>query len=221
MNDNYVKEILNQPNAQLIINKVKDELIAEEQKRNAFYEWIDEDTKAEFINGRIDLHSPVKKEHTDVTKYLLMLLQPFVAINQLGYIGFEKTMIRLTRNDYEPDVCFFKKEKAKDFKVGQMLYPTPDFVVEILSSNVERDRVTKFIDYQEHGVSEYWIIHPQNKVVEQYLLKNSKYELELKAKEGHIYCQAVEGFTIAVASIFNETDNLKMLIEILSKNNKQ
>lgn len=218
MNNNYVKEILNQPNAQLIIDKIKEELIVEEQKRNAFYEWIDEDTKAEFINGRIDMHSPVKKEHTDVTKYLLMLLQSFVAIKKLGYVGFEKTMIRLTRNDYEPDVCFFNQEKAKDFKVGQMLYPTPDFVVEVLSSNVERDRVTKFIDYQEHGVSEYWIINPQEKVVEQYLLKNGKYELEMKAKEGSIYCQAVEGFTITVASIFNEADNLQMLMELLSKN---
>lgn len=66
MNDNYVKKILNQPNAQLIINKVKEELILEEQKRHAFYEWIDEDTKAEFINGQIDLHSPSKKSRGTV-----------------------------------------------------------------------------------------------------------------------------------------------------------
>lgn len=215
MDNNYVKEILNQPNAQLIIDKIKEELIFEEQKRNEFYEWIDEDTKAEFINGQIDMHSPVKKEHTDVTKYLIMLLQPYVAIKKLGYVGFEKTMIRLTRNDYEPDICFFKTEKSKGFKVGQMLYPTPDFVVEILSSNAERDRVTKFIDYQEHGVLEYWIIDAQAETVEQYLLKNGKYELELKAKEGQIQSLAVEGFVITIPSIFNELENLKMLSKIL------
>jgi Uma2 family endonuclease len=217
MNDNYVKEILNQPNAQLIIDKIKEELILEEQKRHAFYEWIDEDTKAEFINGHIGLHSPVKKGHTDVTKYLLKILDTYVAIKKLGYVGFEKTMIRLTRNDYEPDICFFKQEKAKDFKVGQMLYPTPDFVVEVLSSNEDRDRVTKYIDYQEHGVSEYWIINAQLKTVEQYLLKDGKYDLELKTKTGRIECQAVEGFNIMVSSVFDEADNLKMLIEILAK----
>ncbi|MEY4539280.1 MAG: hypothetical protein RLZZ306_1037, partial [Bacteroidota bacterium] len=31
-------------------------------------------------------------------------------IHQLGFVGIEKIMITLTRNDYEPDICFFKKE---------------------------------------------------------------------------------------------------------------
>lgn len=119
MNTNYIKEILNQPNAQLIVDKINEALILEEQKRNEFYEWIDEDTKAEFINGQIEMHSPVKKEHTDVTKYLLKILDTYVAMHQSGYVGFEKTMIRLTRNDYEPDVCFLKRRNLRILKLDK------------------------------------------------------------------------------------------------------
>ena len=36
-------------------------------------------------------------------------------------------MITLTRNDYEPDICFFKKEKSDDFVENQTLFPAPDY----------------------------------------------------------------------------------------------
>lgn len=42
----------------------------------------------------------------------------------------EKATIGLTRNDYEPDICFFTAEKAAQFTEDQMIFPTPDFVVE-------------------------------------------------------------------------------------------
>lgn len=74
MNTKYIKEILEQPDAQLIIDKVKEELILEQQKRHEFYEWIDEDTKAEFVNGQVIIHAPTKKLELDATKYLLCLL---------------------------------------------------------------------------------------------------------------------------------------------------
>jgi len=111
-----IANILNKGEARLIIDKVREELELENKKRVAFYEWIEKDHKAEFINGRVEIHEPVKKEHIDCVKHLLIVLDTFVDKNDLGYVGIEKTMISLTRNDYEPDICFFKKEKAKDFQ---------------------------------------------------------------------------------------------------------
>lgn len=100
--------------------------------------------KAEFINGEIVLHSPVKKRHFSVTDLLSSLLSFYVRINKLGRVATEKAMIALTRNDYEPDLVFFSKEKYDTFTDDQMLFPAPDFVVEILSKKTAaRDRGLK------------------------------------------------------------------------------
>ena len=49
----------------------------------------------------------------------------------------------------------------------------PDLVVEILSpSTAYRDRGLKLDRYQKAGVSEYWIVDPERKVVQQYVLTN-------------------------------------------------
>ena len=68
-------------------------------------------------------------------------------------------MITLTRNDYEPDICFFRKDKSDNFTEDQVLFPAPDLVIEVLSDSTEkRDRGVKFKDYQAHKIEEYWII---------------------------------------------------------------
>jgi Uma2 family endonuclease len=125
-------------------------------------------------------------------------------------------MVSLSRNDYEPDVCFFGVEKEKKFhKQDQMQFPAPDFVVEVLSPSTEKhDREVKFKDYAAHHVSEYWIIDPDKKFVEQYLLKDGAYELNLKSKSGIITALAIEGFSIPIEAIFDSKENLKTLKQI-------
>ena len=60
-----------------------------------------------------------------------------------------------------PDICFWSKEKADGFLDDQMIFPAPDFVVEILSkSTTKNDRTIKHQDYAAHGIREYWIIDP-------------------------------------------------------------
>lgn len=112
-------------------------LEAEHKRRLQFYQDIDDDLKVEFINGEIVVHSPVKKEHTDATGFLYKILDTFVRVFKAGYVGYEKVMTALTRNDYEPDVLFFGPEKAAGFQKGQWKYPPPDFVVEVLSEGTE------------------------------------------------------------------------------------
>ncbi len=188
----------------------------EKNKRQAFYKDIDDDMKIEFINGEIIVHSPVKKAHTDATGFLYQLLNVFVRIHQLGYVGYEKVMIALTRNDYEPDVVFFDNEKAVGFKKDQWKYPAPDFVVEILSeSTSQRDRGVKFEDYAAHGIQEYWIIDPDAETIEQYFLEAEQYQLHLKLSEGTIHSKAVKGFYILVRAIFEEQANLMELKRIM------
>jgi Uma2 family endonuclease len=116
-------------------------------------------------------------------------------------------MTRFTRNDYEPDICYFKEEKSKDFQDEQTIFPTPDFIIEILSNaTADRDRGVKFNDYEAHGVQEYWIIDPDLEVVEQYILqkkgKKEVFSLTFKGDSGMVKSVVLEGFDIEVEQLF-------------------
>lgn len=117
-----VQNLLSRPNAPIILSEVEEKLAEERKKRTVFYDEITDEQKAEFINGEIIIHSSVKKEHNDVSGRLHNLLSIYVKKNKLGYVGIEKVMISLSRNDYEPDLCFFGKEKSQKFKKGQNLF---------------------------------------------------------------------------------------------------
>ncbi len=205
-------QILEMPNAAILAERLKNALDEEQQKRRHFYEIILEDRKMEFINGEIIFHSPAKLRHTNSIKLLVKLLDTFVARNGLGYVGSEKMLISLTRNDYEPDICYFEKEKSKNFTPVQMQFPAPDIVVEVLSPSTEKiDRETKFQDCAAHGIREYWIIDAEHETIEQYHLQNEEYELLLKAKDGTIESFVLPEFKILIRSVFDEKVNLAEL----------
>lgn len=215
--EKILDNLLSLPNAPILLNEANNRLTEEKKKREQFYNDITDSEKAEFINGEIIIHSPVKKEHNDVSGALFRLISSHVDLHKLGYVGYEKIMISLSRNDYEPGLCFFDKSKSEKFKKGQSLFPAPDLAVEVLSKGTAKnDRRVKFNDYQAHLVLEYWLIHPIDEVIEQYRLdKKGEYELILKAKNGIIECKAIKDFKISIESIFDMEKNLEELGKIL------
>lgn len=213
-----LETILEMPDAFLLVERVKSRLADEQKRRRHFYEIVEENKKMEFVNGEILFHSPVKFQHNNATVLLGMLLKAFVAKHKLGFVGVEKIMVSLTRNDYEPDVCFFGDEKAKNFTAKQMKFPAPAFVVEVLSdSTAKNDRETKFQDYAAHGVGEYWIIDAEKETVEQYFLQDERYQLLLKAKDGAIESVVLPKFKVPIRAIFDESENLKALANLISE----
>ncbi|NJL15172.1 MAG: Uma2 family endonuclease [Microscillaceae bacterium] len=176
---------------------------AEQEKRHAFWADHDEGQKAEFIEGEIIYHSPVYGRHWKVSTQILRYLIPYVYEHQLGDVAVEKVMIRCTRNDYEPDICFWTLEKSQNFQLKQSAFPPPDFIIEILSESTEaRDRGIKMTDYALHGVQEYWLIDADNQALEQYLLQGEAFVLNQKLKSGAIASQVITGFEISLAQLF-------------------
>ena len=86
----------------------------------------------------------------------------------------------------------------------------------MLSPSTEKyDHGIKFTDYALHGVSEYWITDPAQKLAEQYFLQGDVYALELKGKTGSITSTAITGFSIPVGAIFDEKENIKVLQQMM------
>ena len=212
-----MKQLLQLPRLPTVAQQIETLLAAEATRRQRFIATVQESEKAEFINGEKIVHSPVKLRHSLAVKRLLVLLDAYVSTHGLGLVGFEKVMVSLTRNDYEPDICFFDAATAAGFQPDQMRFPAPALMVEVLSPSTEaNDRGVKFDDYAAHGVTEYWIIDPDEEVVEQYRLAGEGYKLAIKAQTGELRSIAVPGFVIPVRAIFDAALNRQTLALLLA-----
>jgi Uma2 family endonuclease len=156
-----IQQLFHSPKLPLYVQEFQSLLQIEREKRKRFYAAIvdgamSEEQKVEFINGEVIVHSPVSLRRNVASQSLLLRLSAHVRERRLGYVGYEKLLITLTRNDYEPVIVYFGPEKAQTFTLDQMKFPAPDFVVEVLSPSTEDiDRGIKFQDYAAHGVTEY------------------------------------------------------------------
>lgn len=220
MLETRVADLLEAPDAKLVIERAQAILANENERRRAFREWLRDDVKAEFINGEVVMHSPVKRRHLDATQNLMTLLRVHVHLHDLGAVDSEKALVGLTRNDYEPDICFWNSETAASFEDDQMEHPAPDLIVEILSkSTTGRDRGIKFEDYAAHGVCEYWIIDPVRKSVEQYQLDEPTMAFASVATlyiNDTLEALTVPGFKIPVRAIFDKQVNMETLRALMS-----
>ena len=178
----------------------------EERRRKRFYDEIDEQTKAEFINGQIVVHSPARLDHLKTASNLGNLLGNFALFHQRGEVYTGKCLIRCQRNDYEPDVCFFLAAKVAGFDGKQSVFPPPDLIVAVLSPSTENhNRTLKRDDYAQHGVGEYWIVDADERMVEQHVLPPSATGYELKARlpaGTPLTSMMLDGFSVSTAAFF-------------------
>lgn len=214
--DNLLKHIIDSPKLPDYVNELQQYLLEEEAKRNAFYENVSDDEKAEFINGEVIFSSPAKEKHNMVVGNLNYIFSRFARKFKLGIVRGEKALVKMRRNDFEPDICFFRKEIADTFKGDTMFYPVPDFVVEVLSDTTQkRDRGVKFVDYALNDVKEYWLVDTDKKSVEQYILEGEVFMLAEKRQHGTIRCKVLEGLEVPLDAIFDEEDNEAFLREMI------
>jgi Uma2 family endonuclease len=216
--ESAVKQVAESPR---LYKQLHDLLESEKSRRKSFHDNLQqyEGQKVEFIAGEVMVHMPVKKRHADCKRRAMNLLSNYVYGKKLGSVGDEKILVSLSRNDYEPDVCFYSTEKAASFTPEQVVFPAPDLVIEVLSEGTEaKDRGIKFEDYAAHGVQEYWILDPMIETLEQYLLNIDRYELALKSSEGEVSSQVVADFSVSVKALFDDTVNMQALQKILFNN---
>jgi Uma2 family endonuclease len=211
-----VEQLLESPTLPEALNELEARMAEERARREKFYEEL-ADEKAEFINGEIIVDSPNKIRHLEVRDNLHELVRTFVRVRNLGFVAGEKALCVFPRNDYMPDVCYFRPEKAAQLRPDQMKLPIPDFIAEVLSETTTRkDRGQKFRDYQAHGVQEYWLIDLDQEILEQYVLKGSTYELVQKSGTGEVRSTVVTGVVIPVRALFDAEVQLATLRGLLA-----
>jgi Uma2 family endonuclease len=80
----------------------------------------------------------------------------------------------------------------------------PDIVVEILSpGNSKKEMNDKYDLYEEAGVKEYWVVFPEEQVVQIYELKENKFQSRKPLANGDkITTPILEGFELEIDEIF-------------------
>jgi Uma2 family endonuclease len=208
-------QLLKSPRLKVYHDQIGERLRQEQAARERFREQMHEDMRAEFINGEVFVHSPAKFKHNRTAQRIFKLLDAYVERHKLGIVGHEKYLVALTRNDVEPDVAFWNARKSSNFTPDQVLFPPPDLAVEVLSESTEQiDRGTKLDDYAAHGVVEYWIVDPDQQVLEQYRLKADQYELALKSGTGTVSSIAMQGAQFPIRACFDDSTNQAAVDEI-------
>ncbi|MEO0733304.1 MAG: Uma2 family endonuclease [Bacteroidota bacterium] len=204
-----VNQLLDHHNPREVYAEVEKALEREKHSRAKFRQWLKPDVKAEFILGEVVVHSPALEGHNATVLRITTLLSTHCAFTNQGQVRVEKALVATQRNDFEPDVSVWLKERADNFKDDMKYYPAPDLVVEVLSDSTEkRDRGIKYEDYLGEGVSEYWIVDYRNEKVEQYLIGTAKYGGEkiyrktILGKNDQLTSTVLPGFSVLTASLF-------------------
>lgn len=130
-----------------------------------FLDWLDEDTRAEWVDGQVILMSPASYIHQLIVGFLHKVLSEFAAAHDAGEVlaGPFQMKLPVRPSGREPDVLFVAGERPNLLHDTYLDGPA-DLVVEVISKESRgRDTLDKREEYEESGVREYWLVDPDRR----------------------------------------------------------
>jgi Uma2 family endonuclease len=156
------------------------QLIQEKQRYTYadYLEW-DESVRAEIIGGAVYMMSPPMTNHQRIAGEIFFKLKSFLA-GKTCEVFMAPFGVRLAPKAdlsddvvIEPDITVICDPSKIDERGCS---GAPDFIIEILSpSSTTRDKLLKFNLYLDAGVREYWVVDPNEKLVQAHILDTGRY----------------------------------------------
>jgi Uma2 family endonuclease len=164
---------------------------------------------------------PPNIRHQDIVSFLITLLRLFIDSRNLGMVLTAPTEMRLIpgKLSREPDILFVAREHAHRL-TEQRLEGPADLVVEVVSeTSATRDRVTKFGEYAQAGVREYWLIDPRPEQQQATLFARTPegtYTPLAPDAQGRVHSEVLPGFWLRPAWLWQEPlpDPLPLFFEM-------
>jgi Uma2 family endonuclease len=190
------------------------ELLLDLKKRYTYADYLTwaDDKVRELVDGFIKMMSPKPRPiHQAVSGMLTAELIFLIKKNKGKCKVYQEIDVRLPKNgeteDSEiytvvsPDISVVCDQSKIDDKgcLG-----APDMIVEIQSfSTAKYDLTTKFNLYQSAGVKEYWVVYPDEKGIEVFLLQNDgKYDDGTRYETGTVPVHIFDNCEIEIDEIF-------------------
>ncbi len=164
----------------------------------------DDGNRYEIIGGELLMTPAPNTIHQRLLLKLSTLLNEHVEKNNLGEIFISLFDVILSMTDVvQPDIMFISK-KCSQIITKKNIVEAPDLVIEILSdSTAAIDRNQKKELYEKYGVKEYWMVNPDAKEIEQYLLQDEIYKLNAKLESSEkLVSTVIDGFSLPLQPIF-------------------
>jgi Uma2 family endonuclease len=168
------------------------------------YANLEGDERYELLDGDLILVASPNRDHQSVSVRLLTRMHSFVEENDLGWVLDAPFDVLFTDTDVvQPDLMFVSRER-EHILTRANVQGAPDLIVEILSpSSSTRDWRAKRELYATHGVPEYWIIDPTNRIVSVMLLQDGVLQIEQTRTENDTATSTIlDGFNVSLDSIF-------------------
>ncbi len=168
------------------------------------YRKLPEGAPYQLIGGGLVMTPAPGTYHQVVSMRLGSQMVNFVTARQTGIILFAPIDVYLGESEtYQPDIVFIGRDRTGIIE-PERINGSPDLVVEILSqSTAYYDLRKKFKVYEQLGVKEYWIVDPEEKTIQVFVLSNGKYVLDQEAgMDGAARSRLLEGFAVDLKGIF-------------------
>jgi Uma2 family endonuclease len=167
----------------------------------------------ELIRGKIFKMAAPTSTHQRISMRMSNRIGPFLFQTSCEVFAapFDVRLPRLSEKNnkeiftvVQPDICVICDKNKIDIKgcIG-----APDLIIEIVSpGNSKKEMKDKYSIYEEAGVKEYWIIHPEEKSVLRFILNETgKYiGLQPLTDDDIITSPILKGLEIQLSDIFKE-----------------
>lgn len=171
------------------------------------------DEAVELIKGKIMLMSPAPNvKHQSIERNLIIAIGSYLKGKRCKTFPapfdvrlYDRKKSILANQDVhtvvQPDLCVICNSELLD---QQGCNGAPDWIIEIVSrGNSKREMNIKYDLYEESGVSEYWLVYPEQLAIHQFVLdENGRYQLKHMYADGLATPSLFPDLHIDLAEVF-------------------
>ncbi|MBI5498290.1 MAG: Uma2 family endonuclease [Deltaproteobacteria bacterium] len=162
----------------------------------------DDGKRREIIDGDLVVNAAPVPRHQRVSRNLQRILDSHLVRSGQGELFNAPIDVRLGEDVFEPDLLVVVP--GAQARVAQKyIEGPPALVVEILSpSSSEWDRGRKATAYARHGIREYWILDPDRRLLERFVLRNGAYARDASQGSGTVETPLLPGLRVPLEEVW-------------------
>lgn len=167
------------------------------------------DTQYELVDGKLVEMPPESDANNDIARRLFVELLKHICFNLIAYKDTEIEVSGRTARCRLPDLLVHTEESKAALKEEKRAtitrdMPPPALVIEIVSpgaTNRARDYRYKRTEYAARGISEYWIVDPQERQITVCQWTDGLYEDTVFRGSDRVQSDVVPAFALTVNEI--------------------
>ena len=171
--------------------------------------------KAELIEGRVYMTSPVRIIHGQPHAYIMTWLGVYCAATPAIQFA-DNTTVRLdTDNEPQPDALLRIEKGQSQIDIDGYIKGAPELIVEVAASTASYDLREKLQVYRRNGVQEYVVWQVSDRILDWFRLRDGEY-IKLQSDEQNIIKSEVfPGLWLKIDSLLE--NNLAQVIQTVQQ----